>query len=181
MGGPLGAVLCGGASRRMGTDKALVAVDGVPMARRMVDVLTEARCRPVVAIGGNRAALDVLGLDQVMADEFPGDGPLGGILTALSLGAPAMVVACDLPRLTASTVVATIAALGDHDAAVARTDRAEPLCAIWSAAAAAVLRTRFAAGERAVHRAMDGLDIAWVAVPAAELRNVNTPGDLRRL
>lgn len=180
MSGPLGAVLCGGTSRRMGTDKALVTVDGVAMARRMVDVLTEAGCAPVVAIGGDRAELDRLGLDQV-ADEFPGEGPLGGILTALSVGAPAMVVACDLPRLAASTVVDILAALDGHEAAVARTDRAEPLCAVWSAAAAEVLRRRFVAGERAVHRAMDGLDIAWVTVPGADLRNVNTPGDLGSL
>lgn len=177
MTAPIGAVLCGGASRRMGVDKATIPVDGVAMARRVADALVEARCSPVVAIGGDSVELSRLGLEHV-DDEFPGEGPLGGILTALSVGSPAAVVACDLPNLRAATVEKLIAALGDHDAAIAHTDRAEPLCAVWSDRAASVLRAQFQSGERAVHRALDGLDIAWVTVSPADLRNVNTPGDL---
>lgn len=37
---------------------------------------------------------------------------------------------------------------------------------------------RFDAGERAMHRAIEGLDIAWVTVLPAELRNINTPDEL---
>lgn len=177
---PIGAVLCGGASRRMGVDKAALEIDGVPMARRVVDVLFAAGCRPVIAVGGDATALGRLGLD-VADDEFPGDGPLGGIVTALAVGAPTAVVACDLPDLRPATVAALIAAVDGHDAAVAFSDRPEPLCAVWAESAAAVLRDRFVSGERAVHRALAGLDIAWVSVEPAELRNVNTPGDLRTL
>ena len=83
MAPPIGAVLCGGASRRMGVDKAAVEVDGTPMARRVGDVLAAAGCSPVIAIGGDPTALGHLGLD-VVDDGFPGQGPLGGILTALS-------------------------------------------------------------------------------------------------
>ncbi len=68
-----------------------------------------------------------------------------------------------------------------HDAAIAYSDHAEPLCAVWPPSAAALLRARFDIGERALHRAIDGLDIAWVTVPGNELRNVNTPADLRSL
>jgi molybdopterin-guanine dinucleotide biosynthesis protein A len=180
MTSPIGAVLCGGASRRMETDKAMIEVDGIAMARRVADALAGAGCSPVMAIGGNRAALNHIGLDLV-ADEFPGEGPLGGILTALAVGAPVAVAACDLPELASPTVAALVAALGDHDVAIARSDRAEPLCAVWAGSSAAILRTRFLAGERAVHRAIAGLDIAWVPVSLSELRNVNTPGDLGSL
>ncbi len=164
----------------MGADKSTILVDGVPMARHVADVLVAAGCSPVVTIGGDRAALHRLGLDHV-DDEFPGEGPLGGVLTALSLGAPAVVVACDLPRLGAAAVTSLIAGLGQHDAAMARSDRQEPLCAIWSQRAVAPLRAQFLAGERAMHRAIADLDIAWIAVPVADLRNVNTPGDLGNL
>ncbi len=176
----IGAVLCGGASRRMGVDKATVEIDGVAMARRVADALVGARCSPVVAIGGDSVELSRLGLELV-EDEFAGEGPLGGILTALSVGSPAAVVACDLPGLRSATVEKLIAALGKHDAAIAYSGRAEPLCAVWAYRAASGLRAHFQSGERAVHRAIDGLDIVWVTVSAAELRNVNTPDDLGSL
>jgi molybdopterin-guanine dinucleotide biosynthesis protein A len=176
----LGAVLCGGASRRMGVDKATVLVDAVPMARRVADVLADAGCSPVIAVGGSPQNLEVLGVAHVV-DDHPGEGPLGGILTALAVSTPAVVLACDLPRLDAGTIIRLMVALEGHDAAIARTDRAEPLCAAWSAGATAQLRACFATGERAVHRAIDGLDIAWVDVDSDELRNVNTPDDLNSL
>jgi molybdopterin-guanine dinucleotide biosynthesis protein A len=176
----LGAVLCGGASTRMGVDKATLEVDGVPMASLVVDVLVAAGCSPVVAIGGDSAALRRHGIDCI-EDEFPGEGPLGGVLTALSLAAPAVIVACDLPYIRAATVEALLAALAGHDAAIARTDRAHPLCAVWSSAAAPLLMSRFLAGERSMHRAIEGLDVAWVEASEHDLRNVNTPADLHSL
>lgn len=180
MAAPLGAVLCGGASRRMGADKATMPFDGVAMARRVADALLGAGCYPVIAIGGDADDLGRLGLERI-ADEFPGEGPLGGVLTALSVGTPAAVLACDLPNIRASTVTALIEALGLHDASIAHSDRAEPLCAVWSSSAGSLLRSQFDSGERAMHRAIESLDIAWVDVAAHDLRNVNTPDDLRRL
>ncbi|HEX3090596.1 MAG TPA: NTP transferase domain-containing protein, partial [Ilumatobacteraceae bacterium] len=60
---PIGAVLCGGASRRMGSDKATMQVAGVAMARRVADALTAAGCARVFAIGGEAADLTGLGLE----------------------------------------------------------------------------------------------------------------------
>ena len=182
MGTTLGVVLCGGVSRRMGVDKATLLVDGVAMARRVADALALAGCRPVVAIGGKPGDLGSFGLECI-ADLHPGEGPLGGILTALSQasGGPVAVLACDLPDIEATTVAKLIESLGEHHSAMAHSDRAEPLCAVWSPSAAPLLQARFELGERALHRAIDGLDIVWVDVPKHELRNVNTPADLRSL
>ncbi|HEX2785027.1 MAG TPA: NTP transferase domain-containing protein, partial [Ilumatobacteraceae bacterium] len=69
MTAPLGAVLCGGASRRMGVDKATLRIQGVAMARRVADVLLAAGCALVIAVGGDSVELRRLGLDGV-ADEF---------------------------------------------------------------------------------------------------------------
>ena len=176
----VGAVLCGGASRRMGVDKATLPIAGTAMARHVANALTDAGCSPVVTIGGSAGELDALGLEHVN-DEFPGEGPLGGILTALALGTPAVVVACDLPNLRAATIKELIAALAGHDAAMAFSDRPEPLCAVWSADAIPVLRAQFESGERAVHRAIRTLDITSVTVSPTELRNINSPEDLGSL
>ena len=63
----------------------------------------------------------------------------------------------------------------------ARTDRREPLCAIWNSRCAELLGEMLAPGRNpSVREALDGLPVVVeVAVPAAPLRNVNTPDDLR--
>jgi molybdopterin-guanine dinucleotide biosynthesis protein A len=171
-----GVVLCGGASRRMGRDKSTLAIEGVPMARRVADALAAAGCDPVVAVGGDAKRLRAAGL-EVVPDTYPGEGPLGGIVTALRWSpAPAVfVAACDLPWLQGPTVAA-VAAPGQL--AVAHTGRREPLCACWPVAVIGAVERAFAAGERSVYAVLAQLDVVDVTVPSAELRNVNTSDDL---
>ncbi len=177
-----GAVLCGGASRRMGADKALVPVDGVPMAERVARTLESVGCVPVVLVGGDPGRLAALGRTLV-ADRWPGDGPLGGVITGLQLS-PAqdvIVAACDLPWLDAATVDALlIAAVGDPlvDVVVAQTDRLQPAVAWWSARCLPTLERCWADGVRALHDAIAELPSRAVSVDAASLRNVNRPNDL---
>ena len=181
--GPLGcagAVLCGGHSSRMGRDKALISWDGVPMAARVSAALRAAGCSPVFAVGGDATRLAALGL-EVVADGFPGEGPLGGVITALEAagGRSVMVVACDLPQLSSPTVVAVAASLrSDVDVAVAVTPRWEPLCAAWSFRALAALRAAFDAGDRDLRGRIATLRRSEVAIPEQDLRNVNAPSDL---
>ena len=177
------AVLTGGASRRMGRDKALIEVDGTAMVARVVGALADAGCSPIVTVGGDAAVLATATDVATVPDRFPGEGPLGAILTALDhLVVPTVVVATDLPWLDAATVELLLAHRGrlDLDVVMARSDRAEPLCALWWPSAVHLLERRFAAGERAIHRAIDGLRLVEVAVSAGAVRNVNTPTDLGR-
>src|SRR3954447_6439712 len=146
LGPILGAVLVGGKSRRMGRDKALIEIDGRPLVERVADVLVASGCAPVVAIGPAESSARIEHVD----DLWPGAGPLGGVLTALSLASPAIVVACDLPRLDVQTVnalsdaAAAALARGHHiDAVMARSDRPEPLCALWFGGSREHLRRRF--------------------------------------
>ena len=180
---PIGAVLCGGRSSRMGRDKAFVEVDGVPMARRVADALAAAGCSPVVAIGGDATGLRSLGLDT-LADEWPGEGPVGGVLTALHAFPDAdavVVVACDLPRLSAHTVTRLLEALTGAPstvAAVAFSDRIEPLCVAWRPAASTLLAAALSDGERRLHAVLASVPRVEVAVDLQDLANVNAPGDL---
>jgi len=166
----------------MGREKALIEIDGVAMMRRVADSLTDAGCAPVVAVGGDRVRLTGSGL-AVITDGWPGEGPLGGIITALSAtGTATCIVACDVPWVSSVTlrrlleVAATSA--DDVDVVAASTGRLEPLCAVWLPSAAGPLADAFGAGERAVRRAMGALRVVTVEVDAADLRNVNTPADL---
>jgi molybdenum cofactor guanylyltransferase len=176
-----GAVLAGGASRRMGRDKAHVAYGGEPMLARVAGALAGAGVDPVVVVGGDADKASELGL-LTIADGWPGEGPLGGLLTACAWSPHPLVfvVGCDLPELTSEVISQVIDGLGNHDAAVARTDRTEPLCAVWRVdACMSILSTAFGTGERALHKAWKRLDRVDIQVGPTALLNVNTPNKLR--
>ena len=181
-----GYVLCGGASRRMGRDKALVAVDGVPMARRVADALTAAGARRVVAVGGDGAALAGLGL-EVLADRWPGEGPLGGLVTALEdpagAGAPvAVVLSCDLTDPDPLAIARAVAVRAEHDSDAAVPvvgSRRQWLHAAWHRRSAGILADVFAAGERSLAGAAPSLGIATIDdLAAAAVHDADTPDDL---
>jgi molybdopterin-guanine dinucleotide biosynthesis protein A len=176
----------------MGRTKALVEVDGVPMAVRVAASLRAAGCRTVVAAGGDADELAPLGLELV-PDVVAGQGPLSGILAVLELLVAAdpppdvfpdvvpdvFAVACDLPYLHPDDLGALVAHRASGiDVVVARTHRLEPTCAIWSISSLPSLRVAFAAGHRALHRVLDGLVTVEVEIAADSLRNINTPEDL---
>ena len=185
----LGAVLTGGSSRRMGRNKALIEIDGVPMASRVAAALRAAGCIRVVAYGGDPVELAPLGL-PVVPDRHPGCGPLGGVLGVLESVEPGdaavsgvFVVACDLPSLSGPSLAGMVVAAGerpDVDVVVARTSAIEPTCAIWAGSATESLRRSFEEGERALHRAIGRLRSLEVDVDPAALRNINTPDELGR-
>ena len=184
----IGAVLTGGSSRRMGSNKALVEVDGVAMGCRVARALRDAGCSPVLAFGGDPDELAPLGLD-VRPDRYPATGPLGGVLGLLESlaaeGPDAMVVvaACDLPSLRGDVLLVLVDALRADpavDVAVARTSQIEPACATWRVSAAQRLRELYASGERALHVAIGQLQSVEIEVDPAALRNINTPEELGR-
>lgn len=163
----------------MGRDKAIVEVDGVAMAARVAAALRVAGCHPVFAVGGDQPALEAMGIEFV-TDLHPGEGPVGGVITALKACAPSavVVVACDLPFLTADTVSALVEAANAAQAVVAVTDRVQPMCALWSQSAFDVLRREFDAGERRLLAVLDQLETRQIPANPQDLANVNTPDDL---
>lgn len=180
MHGVVGAVLCGGASRRMGTPKPGVRWRGTPMANLVAGALVDGGCTEVVAVGGDPSVVAPLGL-RLVADEMPGEGPLPAVAVALrhAGGVPVLVVSCDVPQLTPVTVRRLLAGAGRGCAVtVATTDRIEPLCAVWHPAALPIVAAAVEAGGRSIRDVVRRLDACLVAVPPADLRNVNTPDDV---
>ena len=163
----------------MGRDKALVEVEGVAMVVRVATALRAAGCQPVFAVGGDRAAIEALGIDFV-TDLYPGEGPVGGVITALgACTAPAVVVvACDVPYLTVDTVRTLLGTGGEAQATVAVTHRVQPMCALWSRRSLVDVRDAYARGERRLLAVLDQLETLRVPVNPQDLANVNAPGDL---
>jgi molybdenum cofactor guanylyltransferase len=176
-----GVVLTGGASSRMGTDKAFLEIEGRALAVRVADALTAAGAAPVFAVGGDLDRLRALGLDA-RPDRIAGLGPLAGIVTALEQTDAELVVvaACDLVSITPAAVGELLDALTDDaDAVIPRSDRLEPLLAAYRRRCLDHLRNELDEGERAPHRAVEGLAVVQVRLLHDEaLRDADTPGDL---
>lgn len=173
-----GYVLVGGESSRMGRDKAWLDWGGRPLAAAVAEAVE--RAAGSVKFVGDPARHAGLGRPTI-PDPAARQGPAAGLTAALE-DSPArltLVVACDLPRLTPE-FLETLFAVGDADARIpAQSDgRLQPLCAVYRAGAAAIVRAAFERGERKLLRVLDGLRVETVPVPdPALLTNVNTPAD----
>jgi molybdopterin-guanine dinucleotide biosynthesis protein A len=183
-----GALLLGGASSRMGRDKARLEVGGVAAATRLARILDDL-FEEVLLVGGE-PPLEAPG--RRVAD--PG-GPrcaLRGVVGALSAARAerVLVVATDLLELTPEVLLALLA-FPEADAVVPRSaGGAQPLCALYRRRAALTVATRrLAAGQLAVQGLFDELDVAFLEGPdlaavdptGRALANVNAPEDLAAL
>jgi len=159
---PSGFVMAGGMSRRFGTDKALATLGGETVLARLCRVLASAAEEVRVVAPPGRY------LDQqlrLVEDRWPGEGPLGGVVTALRAANPgpsawSLIVSCDLPFLTAEWLcyLAGRAAASAADVLCARSEAGEvPLCACWRNAAAAPLEAAFHSGVRSIAEGMKRL------------------------
>jgi molybdopterin-guanine dinucleotide biosynthesis protein A len=90
----IAAILAGGRSRRMGTDKALVDFGGEPLIARPIAAARAAGLEPV-AIAKHPLPLEV----PTWIDSYETSHPLSGLLTALEHG-PVIAIACDQPFVT---------------------------------------------------------------------------------
>ena len=116
-----------------------------------------------------------LGLPWV-ADDYPGEGPLGGILTALGQSPAALILAVDMPRVSMASLRA-LCEMPGADAVVPRhaDGRIQPLAALYRATALPKLRAVFAGGTRRVVDALASLEVAWFDTLGDEFGAMNTP------
>jgi molybdopterin-guanine dinucleotide biosynthesis protein A len=181
LGNYVSAVLVGGASRRMGVDKALIDLEGVPLGRRVAGALGVDDGRTVLACGGSAEVAHSLGLEH-LPDEAPGSGPLLAIATVLRAfpGSDTIVAACDLGGLDRATVMLFEQWLSDepHDVVVASAERRQPMLARWRQSALPIIDQVVGAGERSMYGALAQLQVAELRVDAAATANLNTPQDL---
>lgn len=189
-------MLAGGASSRFGRDKALAHLGGQSVLARLCAMLGQA-ASPIAIIGdeGKYGASGV----KCIADRWPGEGPLGGIVTALDASAqdltaktPApvwnLIIGCDMPFLTCEWLTYLIqrAVVSSVDVLVPKSSHGlEPLCACWRTAANTKLRQAFDRGTRKISEAMKHLrmevldETHWKRFDSAGrlFWNMNTPAD----
>ncbi len=195
----LAAVLAGGRSSRMGTDKALVRLDpnGPTLLERVLErVGAVAEERVIIASG--RSAYAPFGV-AVEPDHYPGGAALGGIATALEVAAgdSCLVVPCDLPFLNLSLLSHLQALSTDADVVVPAV-RGESrqgggmilqtLHAVYGPSCLPPVRAQLARGERQIVRFFNEVSVTTVQEESVRrfdpelwtFFNVNTPEALAR-
>ena len=174
-----GYVLVGGRSSRMGRDKALLPFRGGPLVRSVARAV-ELAAGSVTLVGHPRRYRP-LGFPAI-ADDYPGQGPLGGILTALrhTFADWNLFAACDMPGLSAEFLRRLLDA-AERSGALALapagpSGRPEPLCAVYHRAALPALETAFGNGVRQAAAALQEVHAALLPVlEVLPFQNVNTP------
>jgi molybdopterin-guanine dinucleotide biosynthesis protein A len=188
------ALLAGGASARMGTNKALLrAHPGSPtMIEGVVARLGEAGLAPHLLVTNTPSTFAFLGI-PMQPDDIPGAGPLGGIYTALH-HLPyerTLMVGCDMPLLNAGLLRYMAGLPPGADVLVPRwtgaggSSNVETLHAIYSRRCIEPMRRRIEAGRLKVQALLDEVSVRYVEEaemrrhdPELEsFRNANTPGE----
>ena len=182
-----GILLTGGASRRMGFDKASILIGGIPSAIRIAATM-QAVVSDAVEVGPGVSGLPAI------SEEPTGSGPLFAVcagakaLSAIGAPRPAIVLACDLP-LVSETLLRTLAYWpGGHSVVPIIGGRAQPLCARWSAEDLATAAELVEVGRRSMRSLVElpGVELVEEArwpgdVDRREFFDIDTPADLKEI
>lgn len=178
-------LLAGGQSRRMGRPKALLPWQGRTLAEHLIEVVT-----PLVSSGLVVGTYD-LSLPKGWAaclDDHPGQGPVGGLATALPrLDTPyGVVLSCDVPLLSTAALCHLLEARGTAPAACFRTSdgQCHPLVGVYAQSLGTHFRQALAVRQLRLLRVLNTLPLTVVPCPAsleAALTNVNTPEQYQQL
>jgi len=183
------AILAGGRARRLGgLDKSRLVIGGRTILQRHIELLHGLVDR-VIVVAGEPGLFADAGV-TVLADARPGCGSLGGIYTAVAgADSPVLVLACDMPFVTAPFLARVLEAGWDADIAIPRaSDGYHPLCACYGPACAAPIRRRMDAGTLKVMDLLNDVrvrelgpdELAAFDPDGLLLLNINTPDDLAR-
>lgn len=191
-------ILAGGRSRRMGQDKVWMALDGMPLvervARRVLPLAGELLFAANADERFEALARSLAAPARVVADLYPGAGPLAGLHAGLSAANHDLVaaVAADMPFVDLALVQHMIDLAAGFDVVApeipsSRTGEVarEPLHALYRRTCLPAISARLAAGQRQMISFWGDVRVRIISADEVrridpELRsffNVNTPED----
>jgi len=174
-----GAIFAGGESSRFGSPKVNALLDNEEFGFRIARSMRQSGIEEILLVGGSEDDAVRWNLTFV-ADEVFGAGPFAALLAAMHISdAPILLtMPCDVPWIDIETCKQLSAIDEKFDAQVAITDSPQWLSSAWRRSAIEHLEQQFASGERAIHRAVIGLNVNYLPLPHSALQNVNTVEDL---
>ncbi len=179
-----GVVLAGGASRRMGRNKAFLELAGRPLVAHVLDRMAEV-CEEVLIVANDVPRYAGLGV-RVVPDVFPGVGVLGGLHAGLQAARHdlILVVGCDMPFLNPALLRAFAAWAEGYDVAALRQgEQVETLHAAYRRTCLPAMEAAIQAGQRRIISFFPHVRVRYIPPEEAErldpglrsFRNVNTP------
>ena len=178
-----GFVFSGGQSSRFGANKIFHLIDGKPMGLVVYDNLKSAIQADTFFVGPEIDHEGFLAAPRVIGSR-EGHGPLGAICDVLETATTDFVVfaPCDTPYFLAEQF-RTLAESSDKGSVVVSADIDSPHLRHWLLSCWNVSLSRdhmisaYEAGERAIHKAVEGLPIFERYFSVRQLTNINTPTD----
>ncbi|MBJ9992965.1 MULTISPECIES: molybdenum cofactor guanylyltransferase [Paenibacillus] len=197
-----GILLAGGQSSRMGTDKALLSVNGETVIERIVRLMSPSASNIIISANDDEKYA-FLGKD-VVHDRYPGQGPLSGLHAGLHAAATpwSIVTACDMPfvteevfRFLAQKAEEAVAVMGDDKSGLQAIvpvsgGRIQPLLAAYHRSVLPSLETCLSSGRLRLTGWLEQLKVCYVSEeeliqelgPGADkaFYNMNEPSDYKR-
>ncbi len=177
-------ILAGGKSKRMGTDKALLKVEGISLLEKSI-LLCNKVCDEII-ISSNNAAHYEFGF-PVVADEVNDCGPIGGILSCLKQSKTDwnFVISVDAAFVEPEFVNFLFLDTDDYDAIVPIHSKGkEPLIAFYNKSSLAKMEEMLQVGDYKMHNLLASINTKfvnsdeWLAKHPKLLHNLNRPEDL---
>lgn len=184
-----GVILAGGRSSRMGSNKALLELDGEPLVTRLARRFT-AWFEQVVVVTNTPDEYAFLQLPMV-GDRIPGLGPLGGLEAGLraSRFEHAFFCAVDMPFVAEALVRFMVGEAAGHDIVVPAVDgEFEPMHAVYGKGCLPFITRNLEARRlRLISifddvrvRVVQGEELLRFGDPSQLFFNCNTPADLEQ-
>jgi molybdopterin-guanine dinucleotide biosynthesis protein A len=179
------ALIAGGRSVRMGRDKCLVEIDGIPLWEHQLAVLSKLSTEIVIVATEQPAWCPQT--VRWFPDRVPDSGPLAGLEAALAASSQAqlLVLAVDLPGMTSAYLESLVAQATDTCGVVPVIDGLfQPLSAIYPRASLPTVTRHLTEPDKSLQRLVRELvadgTMKCVSVSGTELplfRNLNSPQD----
>ncbi|BAU14068.1 molybdopterin-guanine dinucleotide biosynthesis protein A [Leptolyngbya sp. NIES-3755] len=177
-------ILAGGKSSRMGQDKALIEIDGVPLLKRTYHAAKQCTDSIYVVTSWRDRYQSILSDVQWIEESSP-RSPIVAFSEAFEQITTdwVLLLACDLPRLNGETLQELIAQLGEVSIVVARSEEGwEPLCGFYRRDCLPSLQNYLAQGKRSFQDWLDSETVQELQISDRQiLFNCNTPDDLRAI
>jgi molybdopterin-guanine dinucleotide biosynthesis protein A len=181
-----GIVLAGGASQRMGRNKAFLELGGRALIETVIERMTRV-CAEVLVVAGDAQPYTGLGV-PVVEDRFHGVGVLGGLHAGVEAATHELTIAvgCDMPFLNPDLLRAFAGWATGFDVVVLREgENVEPLHAIYRRTCIPAMESVIRANQRRIISLFPRVRVRYVTTEDVtpfdpdlrSFRNVNTPAD----